>query len=183
MTAEEFLNRIDRLFADRGADEYRGEAVTQLDHALQTARLAEQANAPPELIAAALLHDIGHLLTPYDGRDRDDQHEELGYRFLARHFGPSVTEPVRLHVPAKRYLCSVDPSYAAALSPASLQSLSVQGGPMTPTEMTAFDALPYAAAAVALRRWDDAAKVVGRVTPPFAYYRRFLEITRVEHSA
>jgi phosphonate degradation associated HDIG domain protein len=164
------VGEIERLFADRGAAEYFGEPVTQLGHALQTAALAEAAGAPADLIAAALLHDVGHLLPGPAGR-----HEDLGYEFLRRHFGPAVCEPVRLHVPAKRYLCAAEPRYVDGLSPASVASLAAQGGPMTADEVTAFESTPHFAAAVALRRWDDAAKVPGRATPPLGHFLTYVE--------
>jgi phosphonate degradation associated HDIG domain protein len=174
----DILAVIDRLFAARGADEYHGEAVTQLEHALQAALLAERAGASAELITGALLHDVGHLLHGHGeaaaGRGIDDRHEALGERFLRPHFGPIVTEPVRLHVPAKRYLCAADPAYRTTLSPASVRSLELQGGPMSPAGAAEFARGPHAAAAVALRRWDDAAKVVGHPTPPLAHFRRYL---------
>lgn len=179
MTHAEYLAKIDSLFAERGAAEYHGEAVSQMEHALQSADLAEQAEADSELITAALLHDIGHLLHAHGEtaatQGIDDQHETLGERFLRLHFGPGVTEPVRLHVPAKRYLCHVDPTYLAMLSPASRQSLHIQGGPMTAAEAEAFAREPYAEAAIALRHWDDTAKVVGRPTPTLAHFRPYLE--------
>jgi phosphonate degradation associated HDIG domain protein len=179
----DILAAIDRLFAARGADEYHGEAVTQLEHALQAALLAEQAGASAELISAALLHDVGHLLHAHGeaaaGRGIDDRHEALGERFLRPYFGPGVTEPIRLHVPAKRYLCATDPAYSTTLSPASARSLGLQGGSMSPAEAAAFARGPHAAAAVALRRWDDDAKVVGRPTPPLAHFHRYLEAARV----
>lgn len=180
MTPAELLSRVERLFAERGADEYHGEAVTQLEHALQAAHFAERDGCPAPWIAAALLHDIGHLLhTHGEGcaeQGIDDRHEELGVRFLAKAFGPEVTEPVRLHVAAKRYLCAgKHPDYPGLLSPASARSLELQGGPMTPDEARAFEANPHHAAAVKLREYDDRAKVVGLVTPPFAHFRPFLE--------
>ena len=180
MTATEVLDRIDHLFARRGGGEYHGEAVTQLEHALQCAALAEGAGHPTEVIAAALLHDIGHLLHGYGEdyleRGVNDRHEELGARFLAGAFGAAVTEPLRLHVPAKRYLCaSVRTGYFAALSPASARSLELQGGPMTANEVAEFEAHPHFRAAVAVREYDDRAKVVGLVTPPLAHFRAYLE--------
>jgi [1-hydroxy-2-(trimethylamino)ethyl]phosphonate dioxygenase len=178
MTPDAVLDRIDRLFADRGSQAYHGEAVSQLEHALQAALAGEEEGAPPELIAAALLHDLGHLLSPHgeDAVERgiDDRHEALGQRFLAKHFGPAVTEPVRLHVEAKRYLCAVDPEYRAKLSPASEQSLRLQGGPMTPAEVAEYERGPFAAAAARVRRWDDVAKVPGLPTPPLAHFREYL---------
>lgn len=179
MTPAEVLSRIDGLFAERGGGEYHGEAVTQLEHALQAALTAEQDGRPATLIAAALLHDIGHLLhghgEGYLEQGVNDRHEDLGARFLSRAFGPEVVEPIRLHVPAKRYLCASQPAYFATLSPASVCSLELQGGPMTADEVKAFEALPLFAAAVALRQYDDRAKVVGLATPPFAHFRKYLE--------
>lgn len=179
MTPTDVLARIDQLFAERGGHEYHGEAVTQLEHALQAAMLAERDGQPAEVITAALLHDIGHLLHGF-GEDYleqhiNDQHENLGARFLATAFGPAVTEPIRLHVPAKRYLCTVRPGYRATLSPASVCSLELQGGAMTPDEVRTFETHPQWAIAVILREYDDHAKSVGRATPPYAHFRSYVE--------
>jgi phosphonate degradation associated HDIG domain protein len=167
------------LFGARGQSRYGGEAVTQRDHALQAAFFAERHGAKPALIVAALLHDVGHLLheLPDDAPDHaiDDRHETLAAKWLSQRFGPAVVQPVRLHVEAKRYLCAADPDYARQLSAPSIQSLKLQGGPMTPDERDAFEALPCFAAAVALRRWDDAAKVVGLATPDLAHFCRYIE--------
>ncbi|HEX3658029.1 MAG TPA: HD domain-containing protein [Pirellulales bacterium] len=167
-----------RLFRQRGDSQYGGEAVSQREHALQAAMFAEQAGAEPSLIAAALLHDVGHLLHVLadDAPDHgiDDRHEALAAAWLQQRFGPPVVEPVRLHVAAKRYLCAVDREYAAQLSPPSVQSLALQGGPMTPEEVTAFEAGPFFAAAVRLRRWDEAAKVVDLPTPDLEHFCSYL---------
>jgi phosphonate degradation associated HDIG domain protein len=175
----DILDRIETLFQERGADDYHGEAVTQLEHALQAAMAAEAEGATATLVAAALLHDIGHLLQRHGDHAAeqgiDDRHEDLGERFLARYFGPAVAEPVRLHVAAKRYLCAVDPAYAQALSPASRLSLQLQGGPMSSAERTEFESHPHYADAVRLRRWDDRAKVPGLSTPVLSHYRETLE--------
>lgn len=158
------------LFNTRGGSQYGAEAVTQLQHALQTAAHAEEAHAPAALVAAALLHDVGHLLhdLPDDAPDHgvDDRHEILGQHWLERHFPAAVTEPVRLHVDAKRYLCAIEPAYLAHLSEPSRVSLALQGGPMSPAEQAAFTASPHAADAVRLRRWDDLAKDPGVTTYP-----------------
>ena len=165
---------IVRLFAERGDSDYGGEAVSQREHALQAAHFARQAGASPALVTAALLHDVGHLLhdLPADAPERgvDDRHETLAGRWLARAFGPDVVEPVRLHVDAKRYLCTTEPEYLGQLSEPSLVSLRLQGGPMTADEAERFAALPHAAAAVALRRWDDAAKVPDLDVPGLEHY-------------
>jgi gamma-butyrobetaine dioxygenase len=175
------MNSIDRLFSlfrVHGTGAYFGEAVTETEHALQCARLAEHADAGPELIAAALLHDVGHLLHGLgeDVADRgiDAHHEDAGATWLAQHFGPAVVEPVRLHVDAKRYLAAVEPGYADALSPASRTSLQLQGGPMTAEEVRRFEAKPQFRSAIALRRWDDAAKVPGLAVPDLEHYRSVL---------
>ena len=127
MTPTEVLHRVERLFAERGRSEYHGEPVTQLEHALQAAYFAEQDACPPEWIVAALLHDIGHLLhghgEDYLVRGINDTHEELGARFLAHGFSLAVTEPIRLHVPAKRYLCATRRDYlSSALTGVGAQS-------------------------------------------------------------
>ncbi|MGL6073955.1 MAG: phosphonate degradation HD-domain oxygenase [Fimbriiglobus sp.] len=168
------LDEIETLFQARGADEYIGEAVSQLEHALQSAMLAEEENAPPALVVAALLHDVGHFLHSHgeDFVDQgiDDLHEERGQKFLVEHFGPEVTEPVRLHVVAKRYMCATREGYHASLSLASQRSLELQGGPMNPTEVAAFEKHPHHAAAVRLRLWDDKAKIAKLPTPPLSHF-------------
>lgn len=170
---------IANCFAARGDSEYGGESVTQLEHALQCAYLAEQDHATPELVVAALLHDIGHLLhdLPVDAPDHgiDDHHENSGYRFLEKHFPPAVTEPVRQHVAAKRYLCSVDPEYQSQLSEPSLVSLKLQGGLMSPEEQQAFCATAHWRDSLRLRKWDDLAKVVDMQTPDLQHYLPMIE--------
>lgn len=167
-----------RLFAEKGQAAYIGEPVSQLEHALQAAWLAEQEGASPVLVSAALLHDFGHLLhdLPEDCAHHgiDDRHEELGSRWLQRHFGPAVVEPIRLHVETKRYLCAVDPEYLELLSPASVLSLALQGGPMSDAEVLRFRCQPYSTAAIAVRRWDDRAKIPGLVTPNLEYFHPHL---------
>jgi phosphonate degradation associated HDIG domain protein len=169
------IDDILTLFRDKGQGAYFGEAVTETAHALQCAYLAEQAASDDELVAAALLHDVGHLLhsLPEDIAERgtDGQHEAGGARFLERYFGPAVVDPVRLHVAAKRYLCAVEPSYVAGLSAASRLSLKLQGGPFTPEEARRFEAEPWFRSAIAVRRWDDGAKVEGLVVPGLDHYR------------
>jgi phosphonate degradation associated HDIG domain protein len=168
------LDTIAELFATRGHREYFGEAVSEEEHALQAAHLAERDRADDALVAAALLHDIGHLLHGFgeDVAERgiDARHEEIGHAWLTRRFRPPVADPVRLHVDAKRYLCATDPAYLDRLSPASKRSLDLQGGPFTLAEVAAFERHPHHAAAVRLRRWDDAAKVPGWAVPALAHY-------------
>jgi phosphonate degradation associated HDIG domain protein len=172
-------DEIRGLFANRGAAAYFGEAVTQLEHALQAAHFAAQEGAPPTLVVAALLHDVGHLVeqVPDDLADwrEDAHHERIGGAWLARRFGPEVSDPVRLHVPAKRYLCATDPSYLGCLSPASVHTLRLQGGPMSPAEVAAFEREPSFREAVRVRRWDDAGKVHGLVTRSLESYFPLVE--------
>jgi gamma-butyrobetaine dioxygenase len=165
---------ITDLFDSEGAADYLGEPVTQAAHMLQAAGLAERDGAPGPLVAAALLHDVGHFTGTVTGRDlmrgTDNRHSEQGANWLARWFGPDVTEPVRLHVDAKRYLCATEPGYLDQLSPASVYTLGVQGGPMAGAELAAFEARPHAAAACRVRRWDDAAKDPAAGHPPLGHF-------------
>lgn len=167
------LDELVALYAGPLAHRLYDEAVTELAHGLQAAELARAADADDALVAAALLHDVGHLLAGdlYDIDQElpgDARHEAVGARYLRRWFGPAVTAPVALHVEAKRYLCAVDDRYHAALSPSSVRSLAVQGGPMPESEIARFRANPGWASAVAVRRWDDEAKVAGAETSTFA---------------
>jgi gamma-butyrobetaine dioxygenase len=170
---------IAELFASEGAADYLGEPVTQSAHMLQAAVLAEQAGAGPALVAAALLHDVGHFTGTVTGRDlmqgTDNKHGDQGAAWLGQWFGPEVTEPVRLHVAAKRYLCATEPGYFERLSPASVYTLGVQGGPMQADEAAEFAASPFAADACQVRRWDDEAKDPGAEVPPFGHFAGVLE--------
>ncbi|MED5399030.1 MAG: phosphonate degradation HD-domain oxygenase [Planctomycetota bacterium] len=175
------LEQLARLFSEHGGDLYGGESVTQLDHALQAAQLAQQQNRPASEIVSALLHDVGHLLHDFGDdcaeRGIDDTHEEAGAAWLASEhaFSQCVTEPIRLHVPAKRFLCAVDPNYHSELSPASQLSLSLQGGPFTELEVAAFRETPYSEAAVRLRQWDDRAKDPGLETPSLDHFLALID--------
>ncbi len=177
------IDEVIALFADYGDRVYLGEAVTQKEHALQAATLAEKRSASSSQIAAALLHDIGHIINASDpnGADKfkienaDNFHEEIGYRWLSAHFSPEVSDPVKLHVPAKRYLCAVDEKYIKKLSEMSLRSLKDQGGPMNPDEVKAFETEPFATEAISVRRWDDSAKVPKLETPDFPHFRPYLD--------
>lgn len=163
-SAEDILD----LVRSRGTMAYAGEPVSQMEHAWQCGQLARQAGAAPALQLACWLHDIGHLLSHLTGsptlRGVDDGHEGLGADVLQRLWGDAVAEPVRLHVQAKRYLVATSPRYAQQLSADSVRSLALQGGPMTPVEVTQFAALPHARDAQRLRVWDDLAKD-GAVAP------------------
>lgn len=167
------------LFRERGSSEYGGEAVNQEEHALQAAAWALAEGAAEALVAASLLHDIGHMLhdLPDDAPDEgiDDHHENSGARFVAEHFGPDVAEPVRLHVAAKRYLTAVEPDYMAKLSEPSITSLMLQGGPMSTAEQEEFRQNPHWEAAVRLRRYDELAKVPGATTPSVDDFAPLLE--------
>jgi len=172
------ISEIEEMIDKKGSDLYGSEAVTQRQHALQCAALAEAENAPASLIAAALLHDIGHLLEKdFESGLRiseDRFHENLGEIYLKTHFGPEVTEPVRMHVDAKRYLCATDSEYFSKLSPASVHTLRLQGGPMNEEEAEAFIAQPYARDAVRLRIWDDCGKDPEMKTEPVDYYLTYV---------
>jgi gamma-butyrobetaine dioxygenase len=173
-----------RLFAEQGAGEYLGEAVTQAEHMLQAAACAQTAGASNALVAAALLHDVGHFSRGESAGEisghelmagTDNRHSHAGADWLAAWFPESVTEPVRLHVAAKRYLCAVEPGYFDRLSEASVYTLSVQGGPMSEQEAAEFERGPHATDAVTLRRWDEAAKDPDAQVPAFEHYRALLE--------
>jgi [1-hydroxy-2-(trimethylamino)ethyl]phosphonate dioxygenase len=173
------IEQIFGCFDRHGGNDYGGERVRQLEHALQCAALGEAEGAEATLITAALLHDIGHLIHDLGdspaARGIDDRHELRGREWLARWFGEAVTEPVRLHVNAKRYLTATDPGYFATLSAGSVHSLELQGGPFSPELAVGFISLPFAQEAVRLRRWDEGAKVPGKPTPDLAHFRRYLE--------
>jgi len=166
------------IYRKRGSSAYFGESVSMTEHALQAAFFARTAGAPPALIVAALLHDIGHLVddVPSDIADwtMDAHHEQVGSRWLARRFRPEVSEPVRLHVPAKRYLLATDAGYFAKLSPASVITLKLQGGPMAAHEVAKFETELFYKEAVRVRQWDDQGKVAGLKTPELSDYRALI---------
>jgi phosphonate degradation associated HDIG domain protein len=174
------LADIEQLFADKGDREYAGEPVSQIEHALQSAQLAELEGASAALITAALLHDLGHLLNDQGEtptlRGIDDRHEYVAIPRLRALFDEAVLAPIRLHVEAKRYLCAhgdgrlTGPQYFASLSADSVRSLALQGGVFDEAQADAFIAQPFAADAVRLRRWDDLAKTAGKRTPSLAHY-------------
>ena len=170
---------IATLYQARGAAAYFGERVSMTEHGLQAAHFAQVQGAPEPLIVAALLHDIGHLLESVPDAleewTQDAHHEVIGACWLARYFPLTVSEPVRLHVPAKRYLCATESAYFAQLSSASVHTLGLQGGPMSPDEARQFEAGPYHQDAVRVRRWDDQGKVAGLRTPELSSYRAMIE--------
>ena len=162
------VEEVIALFERRGAEMYGSEAVNQRDHALQCAALAAENGASATLIAACLLHDLGHLVAerPHEiGESADDVHQYLAIPFLRGTFPETVLQPIRLHVDAKRYLCEADTGYLDRLSPASRHSLQLQGGVFNRAQSERFTSNPHALDAVRLRRWDDEAKVPGRPTP------------------
>lgn len=178
MNGQDPVALIAGLFASDGAAQYLGEPVTQAAHMLQTAHLATLDNAGAALVAAALLHDVGHFTGAVTGGQlmagTDNTHSHAGAQWLAQWFGPEVTEPVRLHVEAKRYLCATEPGYAGLLSAASVYTMGVQGGPMRGAELDHFRAEPYAMEACRLRRWDEAAKDPQAQPPPFDLFMPLL---------
>ena len=174
--------KIDTLFSymEKRGQSFYDEVVTQLEHALQCAALAKQQDASSTLITGALLHDIGHIiLDEHNAREAflniDLSHEEVGAQYLAPFFPEAVTTPIRLHVPAKRYLCATDASYHDGLSEASKRSLIVQGGAMSDEEREAFEQIPHFRDALTLRRWDDLAKVKGLEPAELETYRDIVQ--------
>jgi gamma-butyrobetaine dioxygenase len=186
---EEALETIEQTFYSAEGMAYLGEDVTMIQHQLQAGALA--AGCSDALVVAAVLHDIGHVIGRQEGEtyavealtdDRDAHHDASGARWLSRWFGPDVTEPVRLHVAAKRYLVATEPTYAAKLSEASTHTLRLQGGPMSPQQVHDFETQPYARDAVTLRRLDEAAKDGARQAPGLDAYRDLLLRVLVEHA-
>jgi phosphonate degradation associated HDIG domain protein len=173
------IEEVFSLYGARGSAAYFGEAVSMTEHALQAAHFAELDGARASIIAAALLHDIGHLIAtvPDDIAEWtvDAHHEATGARWLGKWFGAEVAEPVRLHVRAKRYLCAVEPAYFTQLSPASVLTLKLQGGPMSAGEVESFEAEPGYRDAVLVRRCDDRGKVAGLATRPLRHYQGLLD--------
>lgn len=184
------MQSIDRLFeilAERGGERYGESAVSQIEHALQCAQLAAQETASAALVAAALFHDIGHMINPKEDAlrvaGRDARHEQTGAAFLAKWFGREVIGPVRRHVEAKRYLVATEAGYAASLSAASQHSLAMQGGAFTRDEARAFLESDHARDGLRLRRWDEAAKIAGKPTPGLDHFRRYVERAHAETPA
>jgi len=165
------IEELGELYALRAGNRYGLAAINQRAHALQAAQLARAAGLSDALVVAALLHDIGHMVHSLGEHPAavgvDDHHELIGADWLQPWFGQDVTEPIRLHVQAKRYLCSVEPGYFESLSPDSVESLALQGGRMSDTEVAAFRMTPGWKDAVALRRIDERAKDPSVVTPDF----------------
>jgi len=179
VTKETAVDFIIGLFNHMGEREYLGEAVSQGEHGIQCAVMADQLEGKDTLTAAALMHDVGHFVHAYTENAAelgiDAKHEDFGADFLARFFPPEVVEPVRMHVDAKRYLCAVEPEYFDCLSPASVLSLKLQGGPMEGEELERFAASPHLNDAIVLRRCDEGAKVANLEIPAIEEYRDLLQ--------
>ena len=181
--ADTAIAALDAVFSSAEGMEYLGEDVTMIQHQLQAGALALREGLPDALVVAALLHDVGHMVGQFAGEqdasralavEVDAHHDASGARWLAQWFAPAVTEPVRLHVAAKRYLVGSEPRYADRLSAASMHTLRLQGGPMGPDEMAAFEALEHGAAAVQLRRLDEQAKDAETHAPTLATHHDLL---------
>ncbi|OZI33840.1 hypothetical protein CAL29_09655 [Bordetella genomosp. 10] len=172
------LDQIANLFHLTGDLPYGNTAVTQAEHARQTAALALAENAAPSLVTAALLHDLGHLIIQHPDTVRiegaDYKHQYFVLPFLRDLFGPDVLEPIRLHVEAHRYLCFVEPDYLGPRNSAARRALDLAGGVFDAPQASEFSALPWAPEAIRLRRWDDQACRIGAEPPPPLSY--FLEI-------
>jgi [1-hydroxy-2-(trimethylamino)ethyl]phosphonate dioxygenase len=175
------------IFERRGGEEYLGEPVTMAEHMLQGAHLAEQQGESEAIVVATLLHDIGHFTSEFGTFSMEDTHdkyhEEAGAKILERFFPRIVTDCVRYHVAAKRYICAVDPKYFGQLSEASVHSLRLQGGPMSAEEAAEFARRPNVREIVKVRYLDDAGKVAGMVTPDFAHYAPMVQRVVDAHCA
>ena len=184
VNSDNIVDYLLEIFAVRGPESYLGEPVSMADHMEQSAACAIEDNAPDSLVVAALLHDIGHFIGdfPLDALENgtDNLHEDAGGAILEKFYPPEVSEPVRLHVAAKRYLCTVDDSYYGRLSEASINSFNLQGGKMSAEEVAEFEANPHHKAAVRLRYYDDDGKVAGRTIHKIDWYRPMLEALRLQ---
>ena len=167
------------IFNRKGADSYLGEEVTMSGHMLQVAQNAERADESNAIIAAALLHDIGHYTGEFPENYIDlglnNRHESMGAAILENFFPEEVTQPVRWHVEAKRYLCAVEPDYFSGLSEASVKTLELQGGPMNQAEIREFEKNPHLQAIIRVRRYDDSGKVPGTTTPAISHYMNIVQ--------
>lgn len=170
----DILSKIEQIYNEMGHKHY-GEGISQVEHAVQCARLAMEDGERADMIVAALLHDIGHLIDEESPVHGNFRHDLLAAEFLSNGFPPGVTEPIRLHVSAKRYLCTVEAGYIDGLSEASLYSLEYQGGLMTVDEVTAFRTEPFHEQAMQLRRWDDEAKDDTLASTPFFSFSAYLQ--------
>ncbi|CUJ90188.1 HD domain-containing protein [Shimia thalassica] len=174
LDASNIVAFLDDIFTRRGGEEYLGEPVTMAEHMLQGATIAEQNGQPDEIIVGALLHDIGHFTSEFGTFTMDDTedrfHEDAGAEVLDRFFPPVITECVRQHVAAKRFLCATKPEYLKRLSDASVHSLNLQGGPMSPQEVAEFEQNPFLKEIIQVRYLDEAGKRDDMETPPFSHF-------------
>lgn len=179
VTKDNVVDFLIDMFNTRGQDEYLGEAISQADHMLQCAVVADQFDAKESVVLASLLHDVGHFMHDYDfdcaDHGIDSEHENVANDFLKKFYPPEVTEPVRMHVDAKRYLCTVEDDYFDKLSEASVHSLKLQGGRMSDDEVKKFQESPHLQDALDLRRYEEAGKVEGVATPKIEAYRDLME--------
>ncbi|MHA1567421.1 MAG: (R)-1-hydroxy-2-trimethylaminoethylphosphonate oxygenase [Alphaproteobacteria bacterium] len=179
LTPQNIVAFIGDIFERRGAEEYLGEPVTIAEHMLQGATMAEQSGQDEMIVAAVLLHDIGHFVSEFGSFQMDDTedryHEVAGAKVLARFFPALITDCVRHHVTAKRYLCATNPDYAKRLSDASIHSLKLQGGPLNPEEVAAFEANPYVEEIIQVRCLDDAGKRTDMTTLPYSHFAPMIQ--------
>jgi len=170
----DIFSKIAKIYNEMGHHHY-GEGVSQIEHSVQCARLAVEDGERSDMVVAALLHDIGHLIGEVNQGHGHFHHDHVGAEFLSHYFPPGVTEPVRLHASAKRYLCTTEAGYIDSLSEASRHSLDHQGGLMTEDEITSFRAEPFYEQAIRLRRWDDEAKDEKLASTPFNSFSGYVE--------
>jgi phosphonate degradation associated HDIG domain protein len=187
LTRETIVPFLAGIFARRGDEEYLGEPVTMAQHMLQGATLAERQGLPEEVVVAALLHDIGHFTSEFGTYHPDDtedrHHEEAGAEVLGDFFPTIVTDCVRHHVAAKRYLCATRPAYFERLSAASVHTLELQGGPMSAAEVEAFEANPNLERIIQVRYLDEAGKDPDLETPDFDHFAPMVQRVVDRHLA
>lgn len=179
LTPQNIVAFLGNIFTRRGGEEYLGEPVTMAEHMLQGAHFAQKAGEPEVIIVSALLHDIGHFTSEFGTFSMDDTkdrlHEEAGAEVLEAYFPTLVTDCVRYHVAAKRYLCAVKPDYFNRLSEASIHSLNLQGGPMNAAEVTEFEQNPNQKQIIKVRYYDETGKRADLQTEPFSYYASMVQ--------
>ena len=179
MIMSKAYKEIENIFTSGVSEEYLGEDVKLVEHMLQCGDLAREAGAPDYLVVASLLHDIGHLLVDDAPGAHDSgvdaHHDVVGAGWIEERFPSTVSEPVRLHVAAKRYLVTTNTDYLSKLSHASVQTLYMQGGPLTQEEVVDFISREGAEDAVRVRLWDDQAKIRDKKTSSLADFRAAID--------